>query len=128
MAVRSPRPWVGPATFLSTASLNAVEMSDIESGGAENPFRSDEVAGKDSVLAALCTAAISEGRTHSVWICYKSNGRTLAKDISMRDSKLQGVRKTFRLCSLAREYGWWKQFSIYSAKGVKEVMVIQPEP
>ena len=111
---------------LNTGPLDALEMSDMESGAVLNPIWSVEGAGKPSIIADLCQAAISEGRTQCIWISYQRNGRTLAKDIHVRDGIVEGTQKTFHLCSFANHYGWWKRFSIYSAKGVKEVMVTQP--
>ncbi len=89
-------------------------------------FRLAEDAGKESILAELCKAALSEGHSNCFWTFFRSNSRTLAKCIGMKGNKIDSVQSTFRLCSLAHEYGWWKHLSIYFAKGVKEVIVIQP--
>ena len=98
-------------------------MADIEMTAPTSVFQQTETSGKDTVLSGYCEAAVSEGRERCIWICFSSNGRTLAKDINIEIGNASGGALRFRLGSLAYKYGWWKRFSIYSAVGVKEVQV-----
>ena len=98
-------------------------MVDIENRTTTPLFRRAEDPGKDSVLSEYCKGAINRGRAHCLWICFDRHGRTLAEDISIELGDSNNGQGTFRLGSLAHRYGWWKRFSIYSAKRVREVKV-----
>jgi hypothetical protein len=48
----------------------------------------------------------------------KRNGKWTAQDIQLEKSSLP-----IRLDELRKIFSWWKQYSFYSAIGVKEIMV-----
>ena len=98
-------------------------MADIENGTTTPLFRTVEDPGKDYILSEYCKGARNRGRAHCLWICFHRHGRTVAEDISIEMGHSKKGQGTFRLSSLAHRYGWWKRFSIYSAKGVREVKV-----
>ncbi len=78
----------------------------------------DVEAGRPSVIKDYCLEAINEGHTKCIWVCMKRGRKWIAKDIKLEawDSPL-GVYDLRKMC------GWWKRHSLYSAVGVKEVMV-----
>jgi hypothetical protein len=48
----------------------------------------------------------------------KRGGKWIAQDIKLEESSLP-----IRVNELRKIFSWWKQYSFYSAVGVKEVMV-----
>ena len=100
-------------------------MTDIEDGAASRPFLDQKVKGKESVIADYCKTALAEYKTHCFWMCYRLQGRMLAKDIIATTEDKNIDKLSFRLCKLAYQCGWWKRFSVYSAVGVVEVEVGQ---
>ncbi|KAF2176536.1 hypothetical protein K469DRAFT_400765 [Zopfia rhizophila CBS 207.26] len=74
--------------------------------------------GKDSVIAEYCRRAIKNGHTECIWLCMKRGRRCLVKDIQFKSNgHIVGLH------DIRRRYSWWKSHSLYSAVGVKEVMV-----
>jgi hypothetical protein len=97
-------------------------MTDVENEAAAKVY---EVPRQDSVLATYCKTAEGKGSSECLWICYPKHDRRLVKDIVIGTEEDKTKETEFRLCDLVYQYGWWKQFSIYSAIGVKEVEVCQ---
>jgi hypothetical protein len=73
---------------------------------------------RPSVIKDYCLQAIKEGHTKCIWLCMRRGKKWIAKDVKdgVWDSPL-GVHELRKMC------GWWKRHSLYSAVGVKEVMV-----
>lgn len=73
---------------------------------------------KDSIIAEFERREIRPGYEKCIWLCIKRGGRYSLVDVPFKTNgqitRLQDIRK---------QYGWWKRCSLYSAIGVKEVMV-----
>jgi hypothetical protein len=79
----------------------------------------ETLEGRPSIIKKHCLAAIQKGHTECLWLCMKRCGRTLAKDIP--PASKYGCLIT--LVDIRKQCGWWKKYSLYSAKGIEEVMV-----
>jgi hypothetical protein len=83
------------------------------------PWRSlDFERSRPLVVKDYCLQAIKEGHTKCIWLCMRHGKKWIAKDVKAgaRDSPLS-VYELRKMC------GWWKRHSLYSAVGVKGVMV-----
>lgn len=79
----------------------------------------ESLEGRPSVIQKYCLAAEQKDQIECLWLCMKRRGRIFAKDIPL-------VSKDGRLLTsvdIRKECGWWKQYSLYSAKGIEEIMV-----
>ncbi|KAL2817782.1 hypothetical protein BJX63DRAFT_92184 [Aspergillus granulosus] len=89
-------------------------MPDTES---LNPFiRAENMEGRKSEIYDYCKG--KQDGAECIWICMKRGGRWIAKDIQLEESK-----PSIYIHELRRISSWWKQYSFYSAVGVKEVMI-----
>ena len=96
--------------------------ADLGNGDVENlertVFLHHRSEGKASIIDNYCKEAIREGKEECIWICAPCGRKRLAKDIA-----LPTEGRNFQLHHLAKCYGWWKRWSLYSATGVKDVEV-----
>lgn len=94
------------------------QVSDIVGAMAPEIF-TKQLEGRPSVILKHCLRAIQKDHTECLWLCMRHRGRILAKDIPLASK--DGCLIT--MYDLRKECGWWKRYSLYSAKGIKEVMV-----
>jgi hypothetical protein len=79
----------------------------------------NSLEGRPSTIQKYCLAAIDKGHVQCLWLCMRRRGRMLARDIP-----LASKNKCFvTLIDVRKQFGWWKRYSLYSAKGIEEVMV-----
>ena len=81
-------------------------------------FLRAESHGRDSIIHDYLKDAIQSDHEECLWICYPQGRRIIAKDIALPSDE-----NSFQLHNLAKSYGWWKRWSLYSAVGVKDVEV-----
>jgi hypothetical protein len=97
-----------------------IELGAVESnqGRAKHrPLHPWNLTGRPSVIYDYCAAKPEDARC--IWICMKKRGKWIAKDIPI----LVDADETLGIYKLRQICGWWKRHSLYSATGVKEVMV-----
>lgn len=72
-----------------------------------------------TVIHGYCEKKLDEGYTKCIWICMRRGKRWVATDInpSEKGNNKLSIDELRKLCS------WWKRNSLYSAVGVKEIMV-----
>ena len=75
--------------------------------------------GLPSIIQKHCLRALKEKHEECLWLCMKRRGRMVAKDIPVSAKDPNQIT----LFDLRKQCSWWKRYSLYSAKGVKEVMV-----
>lgn len=95
-------------------SQDSVQLSPV------NPFKGSFHIenGRPSIIHEHCLKAFRGGHKKCIWICMKKRNRWIAKDICLEKKGLVlGIPELRMKCS------WWKQHSLYSVVGVKEVMV-----
>lgn len=80
-----------------------------------------EESGLPSVVADYCQQALKNGHEECIWLCMKRGGRFIAKDIPLNTDEC-----TVGLEDIRKRSSWWKRHSLYSAVGVKEVLVSSP--
>lgn len=99
-----------------------IELSAVDdSQGLEcvKPLNLDHIEGRPSVIHDYCEDSIKAGFHRCIWICMKDRGKWIAKDIPI----LEGESQTIGVYKLRAIRGWWKQHSLFSATGVKEVKI-----
>jgi len=76
--------------------------------------------GKPSLLMSYCAQAISHGglEAECIWLCMPNGRKWIAKDI-----KFDTENPTLGIEQLRKQYGWLKRRSLFSAVGVKGVLV-----
>lgn len=86
----------------------------------EPPFKYilSKERGRPSVIAEYCRQAIENGHEECICLCMKRGRRFIVKDILLKtDGHTIGLYDIRKRCS------WWKRHSLYSAVGVKEILV-----
>lgn len=97
-----------------------IELGVVESNQSRtkyNPFHPENNPGRPSVIYDYCATKPEDARC--IWICFRKRGKWIAKDIPILVDEAQ-ILEVYKLRQI---YGWWKRHSLYSATGVKEVMV-----
>jgi hypothetical protein len=94
------------------------QVSDIVTATALQTVKKPP-GGRLSVIHKYCLRAIEKDHTECLWLCMRRRGRILAKDIPLASK--YGCLIT--LFDVRKQCGWWKRYSLYSAKGIEEVMV-----
>ncbi|KAL4887787.1 hypothetical protein BDV59DRAFT_189941 [Aspergillus ambiguus] len=90
----------------------------MSSSGYHHFRDAEKEEGRPSVLYDYCKNALDQGHENCIWICMKNGGKWIAQDIRLEESSLP-----IRLNELRKIFSWWKQYSFYSAIGVREIMI-----
>jgi hypothetical protein len=72
----------------------------------------------DFIVAEFDRRETRPGHEEFIWLCIKRGRR-----YSLVDIPFQTNGQITRLQDIRKQYNWWKRYSLYSAIGVKEVMV-----
>jgi hypothetical protein len=94
------------------------QIQDSSEAGALETVFAKLPEGLPSIIQKYCLRALEQKHEECLWLCTTRRGRTFAKDMpTVKD----GCQIT--LFDLRKQCSWWNRYSLYSAQGVKEVMV-----